>query len=60
MRGFLSQLRERIRKRLLKDRPYRYTAEALELQIAEEERKIADRVFDGQGDEEVPEVREGP
>ncbi len=45
MRGFLSQLRERIRRVLVGGRPYRYTATELDLRIAEEERKIADCVF---------------
>lgn len=57
MRGFLSQLRERIRRALVRKRPLRYTATELDLKIAEEERRVADRVFNEFGpkdDDEAP------
>jgi len=46
MRAFISQLRERIRKRLMAERPFYYRTEELNRAIDREMCAIADEVFE--------------
>ncbi len=46
MRAFISRLRERIRQRLMSERPYYYRSDVLERAIDREMRAVADEVFD--------------
>lgn len=46
MRAFLSRLRERIRQRLMSERPFYYRSDVLDRAVDLEMRAIADEVFE--------------